>query len=79
MYGLELIIWGMEENIDDEIPRMEEMKRRANAIFTEIRSMVYTWRLATGTATGWSAEEEEYVVQIYNYIRQHGAKRYEDV
>lgn len=79
MYALELIVWGMGENVADEMPKMEEMKRRANAIFTEIRSMVYTWMSTTGTATGWSAEEEEYVVEIFKYIDQHGAKRYEDV
>lgn len=79
MYALELSIFGMGENVADEMPKREGMKRKANAIFTEIRSMVYTWRSATGTATGWSAQEEEHVVEIYKYIDQHGTKRYEDV
>lgn len=78
MYELELNIWSMGDNFASETPRIDEMKKRANGIFAEIRSMVFTWRLTVGTK-GWSAEQEMHVVEIYNYIDNHGTKRYEDV
>lgn len=71
------------KNVADEMPRMEEMKKKANAIFTEIRSIVYTWSpTARGRGEmmlGWSPEEEEHVIAIFNIIDQHGSRRYEDV
>lgn len=83
MYALELSIWGMDENVADEMPRMEEMKKKANAIFTEVRSIVCTWsptaRGGGGMMLGWSPEEEEHVIAISNIINQHGSRRYEDV
>lgn len=72
----------MEENVADEMPKMEEMKKRANAIFTEIRSIVYTWGSTTvkgGERLGWSAEEEGHVIEISKIIDQHGSRRYGDV
>lgn len=72
----------MDENVADEMPRMEGMKRKANAIFTEIRSIVYTWSSTTvrdGERLGWSAEEEEHVIEISKIVDQHGSRRYEDV
>lgn len=72
----------MEENVADEMPKMEEMKKRANAIFTEIRSIVYTWRSTTvkgGERLGWSAEEKEHVIEISKIIDQYGSRRYGDV
>ena len=75
MYALELNIWAMGENIADDMPERQGLKRRANAIFTEIREIVSSWRSVTAMA-GWSIEEEKFVREICNYIDERGTKRY---
>jgi hypothetical protein len=75
MYALDLVIWGMENCVTDEIPRREEMKRKANALFAEIRRVVQTWRSKSDVR--WSAEERQHIEEICKFVDEHNAKRYE--
>ncbi|KAH0537283.1 hypothetical protein FGG08_005908 [Glutinoglossum americanum] len=74
MYALDLQIWGMEGCIPEEVPRREEMKRRANALFAEIRRMITGWR--SSPDAGWSAEERQQIEEICRVVDQHDARRY---
>jgi len=48
MYGLDLIIYGMEKNVDEEAPERIQRQIKANAIFAEIGRMVNGWKARDG-------------------------------
>jgi hypothetical protein len=75
MYALDLVIWGMEDNIAEDIPKREDMKRRANALFAEICRIVHTWKSRPGAS--WSPEERQYIDEICRFVDQHNTRRYE--
>lgn len=75
MYALDLLIWSNEFNVSSEAPKREEMMRRANALFAEIRRIVDTWR--SRSSARWSPEERQHIEEIYDFVAQHDARRYE--
>lgn len=75
MYTLDLQIWGMESLVDNEdIRSREAMKRRADALFAEIRRMIQSWKGSMSFA--WTEEEQEQVDEICEFMARHGARRY---
>jgi len=74
MYALDIHVWGMEECVPEEIPKREEEKRRANALFGEITRTVDTWRLTSGIR--WSDEERKHVENIGKYVDSHRGRRH---
>jgi hypothetical protein len=62
MYALDLDIWAMEGCVDEEIPRREEMMRRANDLFIDIRMMVEGW--VSSPNSRWSDEERNKIQEI---------------
>jgi hypothetical protein len=63
MYALDLEIWSMEGCIEEEIPRREELMRKANDLFIDIRMMVNDWVLSPSDQ--WSNEEREKIREIW--------------
>ncbi|KAF2395572.1 hypothetical protein EJ06DRAFT_534844 [Trichodelitschia bisporula] len=77
MYALDIMIWGMENCVDAERPRREELKFQANALLKEVTVTVEGWRsMPVGY---WSVEEQEVVDGIsrtiagYDKIRYHAS------
>lgn len=63
MYALDLLIYGMEKNIDGEgAGERERMQERADAIFAEVRRMVGEWIRGE---VGWKGSEREVVEGIW--------------
>lgn len=74
MYSLDLEIWAMEEAHEDDVPEREQKKKKADALFAEIRRIVGSWRASGGW--GWEKEEWKCVEDICEVVDQHGTKRY---
>jgi hypothetical protein len=77
MYGLDIMIWGMESVVATELTKREEHKRKANALFAEIRRIVQGWKLATDI--GWTEEERQQIEEIYRVVGQHDPRRYQEL
>jgi hypothetical protein len=75
MYTLDLAIWGMEESVDDTMSEREEMERKANALFAEIRRRVHAWRSRTDDK--WLAEERVIIENICEFVDNYNAERYQ--
>jgi len=75
MYALDLHIWGMEDCIADEIPKREELMRRANMLFAEINRIVHAWR--SGADEAWSADARLQIREICVLLDRHDLRRYE--
>ena len=78
MYKLDLQIWGMENCVVQEIPRREDMKRKANALFAEVSRIVHDWN-STSSSARWWAEEKQHIREICRLVDQQeseGRKRY---
>jgi len=74
MYSLDLEIWAMEEAHEDDVPEREQKKKKADALFAEIRRIVGSWRASGGW--GWEKEEWRCVEDICEVVDQHGTRRY---
>jgi hypothetical protein len=74
MYTLDLEICGMADVLECDEPLLEEKKRRANALLTEIRRMTRSWR--SNTDASWSIEEEEHIREITRLLDAHPPMRY---
>jgi hypothetical protein len=73
MYALDLVIYGMEENVDDEAPERIRKQTKANAMFVEIRKMVNGWRTNQGA---WSPEERDFIEEICEEVERHQGRAY---
>ncbi|KAI9786202.1 MAG: hypothetical protein M1839_007612 [Geoglossum umbratile] len=75
MYTLDIQIWSMEGCIESEIPQREEMERKANAVFVEVRRIIHDWR--SNPNSKWKPEELQQIEAICNIVDQHDARRYQ--
>jgi hypothetical protein len=75
MYALDLIIWGMEGCVATEVQKREELKRKANALFVEIKRIIRDWKMTTSVR--WTEEEWKQIEEIHGCVEQHDVKRYE--
>ncbi|KUJ12157.1 uncharacterized protein LY89DRAFT_722521 [Mollisia scopiformis] len=74
MYTLDLEIWAMGNAHVEDVPERELKKRKANALFGEVRRCVEGWKGSKGA--GWEGEEWRCVEDICEVVEQHGFKRY---
>jgi hypothetical protein len=74
MYALDLVIYGMEMNVDDDVPDRIAKEKKANAMFIEIRRMVNIWRSASGAL--WKPEERLYIEEICGIVEKHKGRVY---
>lgn len=74
MYELDILIWSTEGYVQEDVQNREDMKVRAEALFTEIRRIVNGW---TGLhSRKWDTEEWEHVQEIRRIVDQHPGRRY---
>ena len=73
MYGLDLEIYGLGSVVDAEIEVRETKKRKADALFTEIRRIALIWRANPGR---FSDAEREYVDEISQFVDKHEDRLY---
>jgi hypothetical protein len=73
--AIDLEIWGMGGCVE-EVARREELKRKADALFAEIRWMVYGLK-STADVLG-SVEEKRQIREIYRVLDEHESTRYLD-
>ncbi|KAF4625147.1 hypothetical protein G7Y89_g13022 [Cudoniella acicularis] len=76
MYAVDLIVWSMEGCLPSEVPKREELKRKANALFAEITRIIHGWK--STSSVRWSAEERQHIEEISRSIAHHNVRRYED-
>lgn len=74
MYTLDLVIWGKGDCVIEEIPEREDMKKRANALFSEIQRILYSWRTASDCR--WTVDERAHIEEIGRMVDQYESKRY---
>lgn len=58
----------------DNVSEMEMKKRKADALFAEIKRIVGSWRASEGS--GWGLEEWKDVKEICAAVDKHGMSRY---
>jgi hypothetical protein len=74
MYALDLIIYGMEKNVDEEAPERIQKQIKANAIFAEIGRMVNGWKATDGA--GWKPQEREFIEEICKVVKESQGRIY---
>jgi hypothetical protein len=74
MYSLDLRIWGMQSAIGKkEIQEREDLKQKANALFSEVNRVVNGW---SATHDKWSPEEQRTVRNIHRVLNEHERQLY---
>jgi len=74
MYGLDMEIWAQEKAVGDGVRKRKENQIKANAIYAEIRRMVYAWRdMPSGSQ---SQEVRKCIEEIAKVVDRHGERRY---
>jgi len=74
MYELDLNIWALGDVIADDVPKREEMKYKANALFAEIRRTIQNLRAESDVY--WPQEERQQIEEIWGVIAKYGTRRY---
>jgi hypothetical protein len=74
MYRLDLEIWGTEGVQGEDQASRDEMMRRSDALFGEVRRIAYRWQHQP--RDGWTAEEGECMDEILRAIAEQPAIRY---
>jgi hypothetical protein len=76
MYALDLIIYGMERNVNEDAPERIQKQIKANAIFAEISRMVNRWKATDGA--GWKPQERQYIDEICKAIEKNQGRIYSE-
>lgn len=74
MFALDLDIWAMGGCVEEEVARREELKRKADSLFAEIRWMVNG--LSSMADVVGSVEEKRQIREICGVLYRHESSRY---